>query len=171
MFKAPICNFCIKTGILCPDDTRKLKEGAISELDVETSIRLGKLVERSAVLNNVTLVKALEVDGELVLLLEKGDVAKLKAFPETIGLIERSLGRKVWFLESGVTDRKLLEDLFYPIRIVAVNILWLPDGSKLTKVILPLSKKLANEKLNLDLIKKVAKVISDLDIIVEFGWK
>jgi hypothetical protein len=77
------------------------------------------------------------------------------------------MGGKTLLIEAESTDRKLLEDLFYPIRILTVNIVWLPDGSKLTKVIIP-GRKTERFPLDIELIKKVVKAVRNIDLLVEF---
>ncbi|MCP8316415.1 MAG: hypothetical protein H3Z51_06085, partial [archaeon] len=135
--KTPICSFCAKTGILCPKCEAKLRGGHISKADVEASVQLTKLAEKLPELNKITLIRAFDIDGEYVLVLKAGDLATLRREPQTIKKIESELQRKVWYIEGEASDRKMLEDLFYPIKIVTVNMVWLPDGSKLTKAIIP----------------------------------
>jgi len=165
--KTPICNFCAKTGILCPEDSKKLKSGQITELDVECSVKLSKLAERDKVLDKTTFVKALESNGDLILLFGGGNLKILRSSQETIKSISEAFGRRVWIFEADASERKLLEEVFYPIRILAVNVVWLPDGSKLTKVILPYSRRVV-EQVDEKAVKRVLKTLKGIDVMIEY---
>jgi CRISPR/Cas system type I-B associated protein Csh2 (Cas7 group RAMP superfamily) len=165
--KAPICNFCAKTGALCPEDSKKLKSGQITTLDVESSVKLTKLAEKDKIVDKLAFVKAIESNGEIVLLFGSGNLKLLRSSPKTIEDINRLFGRKVWLFEADATDRKLMEEAFYPTRILTVNMVWLPDGSKLTKVILPYSRG-AEEKLDEKAVKRVLKLLRGLDVMIEY---
>ena len=165
--KTPICSFCAKTGILCPNCEAKLRAGHISKADVMVSVQLTKLAEKLPELDRVTLVRALDIDRGYVLVLKAGDLATLRRESQTIKRIESELQKKVWFIEGEASDRKMLEDLFYPIKIVTVNMVWLPDGSKLTKAII-LGRKTEKFPLDIDQVKRVVKEVRGIDLLVEF---
>lgn len=165
--KVPICSFDAKTGILCPKCEAKLKTGHITKTDVETSVKLVKLSEKLPELNRATLVRALPVNGDTVLVLSAGDVAYIRHDPDTVKKIENELRSRVWMVEGETSDRRVLEDLFYPTRILTVNVVWLPDGSKLTKVIIP-GWKTDRFPLDIERVKKVVKTVRGIDLLVEF---
>lgn len=165
--KTPICSFCAKTGILCPNCEAKLRGGHISKADVIVSVQLTKLAEKLPELDKVTLIRALDIDRGYVLVLKAGDLAALRRESQTIQKIESELQKKVWFIEGEASDRKMLEDLFYPIKIVTVNMVWLPDGSKLTKAII-LGRKTEKFPLDIDQVKRVVKEVRGIDLLVEF---
>ncbi|MEM2154232.1 MAG: hypothetical protein QXZ08_01935 [Nitrososphaeria archaeon] len=165
--KTPICNFCAKTGVLCPEDSRKLKSGQITDLDVECSVKLSKLAEKDKVLDKLTFVKALESNGDLILLFGGGNLKVLRSSQETLKKINETFGRRVWVFEADASERKLLEEVFYPVRILTVNVVWLPDGSKLTKVILPYSRKVM-EQVDERAVKRVLKTLKGIDVMIEY---
>ncbi|MEM2955745.1 MAG: hypothetical protein QXH58_01265 [Nitrososphaerales archaeon] len=165
--KTPICSFCAKTGILCPKCEAKFRGGHISKADVEVSVQLTKLAEKFPELDKMTLIRAFDVEGEYVLVLKGGDLAKLRRESQVMKKIEFELQRKVWFIEGEASDRKMLEDLFHPVRILTVNTVWLPDGSKLTKAII-LGRKTERFPLDIEQVKKVVKEVRGIDLLVEF---
>ncbi len=164
--RAPICNFCARTGTLCPEDSKRLKNGQISDLDIETSVKLTKLAEKDKIIDKLTFVKALETDGNIVLLVGSGNLKVLQSAPDSIDRINKVFDKRVWLFEADVTDRKLLEEAFYPLRISTVNVVWLPDGSKITKVILPHSRGIDEKS-----IKKVLKTLRGLDVLIEYEYR
>ncbi|MEM3382955.1 MAG: hypothetical protein QXL52_00160 [Nitrososphaerales archaeon] len=165
--KTPICAFCAKTGILCPKCEAKFRSGHISKTDVEVAVRLTKLAEKFPELDKITLIRAFDMGGEYVLVLKGGDLVKLRRDIQIIKKIEAELQRKVWLIEGEASDRKMLEDLFHPVRILTVNIVWLPDGSKMIKAIIP-GKKTEKFPINIDRIKKIVKEVRGIDLLVEF---
>jgi transcription antitermination factor NusA-like protein len=64
--------------------------------------------------------------------------------------------------------QKIIENLFFPTNVIAVNIVWLPDGSKLTKVIISTSDKIEPQQhLNIEKVKQIAKQIRNIELLVE----
>jgi transcription antitermination factor NusA-like protein len=165
--KTPICSFDAKTGILCPKCEARLRSGHLSKDDIDLSVKLTKIADKVPELNSVTLVKALKINEDVVLILTAGDTAPIIRDSSIIGEMENEIQAKIWLLENETSDRKMLEDLFYPTRILTVNTVWLPDGSKLTKLIVP---DRHGERLPIDVeqVKKIAKAVRGIDLLVEF---
>jgi hypothetical protein len=165
--KTPICAFDARTGVLCPKCNARLKSGQLSPTDVEVSFRLTKAAEKNLDINRMSLVKATWVEGDYVLVLEPGTLAPLRRDPSLPKTLQTLLGGKVWLTEADTTDRKELEDLFYPVRISNVNIVWLPDGSKLTKVVIP-GKKTERFPHDTETISRILKETREMELMVEF---
>jgi len=135
--RLPICSFDAKTGILCAKCESKLKSGEITEADVEASKALIHMAERFNELNRVTLRRSFESGGNYVLEFDPVDVPHLRSNPKLFQELDTAMKGKAWVVGSGGSDRKFLEDIFYPAKVVTVNTVWLTDGGKRTKVIVP----------------------------------
>jgi len=135
--KLPICAFDAKTGILCAMCESKLRNGDITKSDVEASKALIRLADRVTELNKVTLRRSFEAGGNFVLEFEPSDLQHLRSNPALFKELEGALKGKVWVVGAGGSDRKFLEDIFFPAKVVTVNTVWLTDGGKRTKVIVP----------------------------------
>ena len=62
-----------------------------------------------------------------------------------------------------------MENLFYPQRILNMNLIWLPDGNKLTRVIVSQgSANRSNLPIDVEKIRKVARAVKNIDLIVEY---
>ena len=133
----PICTFDAKTGILCPICEAKLRSGEISRADVEASKVIAHVSERARELGKVSLVRAFEAKGSYVLEFAPADLVLVRSDPATIQELEGALGGKVWAVGAGSSERRFLEDVLFPAKVLSVNTLWLPDGGKRTKVIVP----------------------------------
>ncbi len=142
----------------------------MSDVDVEVSIKLTKASEKNQSISKINLIKANQVDGDYLLVLEPGSLAPLRydlAFQKDLQSV---LGSKVWLTEADTTARKVLEELFFPVRISNVNTVWLPDGSRLTKVVIP-GRKTERFPHDTYRIAKILKDVRGIDLMVEFEIK
>lgn len=165
--KTPICSFDARTGVLCPKCDAKLKSGQLSSTDVDVSIKLTKAAEKNPEIARMSLMKANKVEDDYILVLEPGTLAPLRRDPGFPRTLQNLLGGKVWLTEADTTDRKELEDLFYPVRIANINTVWLPDGSKLTKVVIP-GKKTERFPHDTETISRILRETRQMDLMVEF---
>ena len=73
-------------------------------------------------------------------------------------------------IESGTKDRKFLEDLFASQHIVTINIIWLPDGSTETRVVLQGRGTRRLSKKRIQALTSVAKKVRNMDLRVEYAY-
>jgi transcription antitermination factor NusA-like protein len=166
--KIPICTFDAKTGVLCAKCETKLKLGHLKQADVEGAIKITKLAEHNQDINKFTMVGAAKVDGDFVLILRGSDISVLRANTMLPTKFEHEFQSKVWFVEAEATDKRFIENLFFPLRVQTVNLIWLPDGSKLTRVIIAGKSNNPESKTTIEKIKKIAKEIRNIELLVEF---
>jgi transcription antitermination factor NusA-like protein len=167
VLKTPICSFDAKTGILCNLCESKLEIGQITQFDVEGSIILSKLAQKNAEVNKMTLVSANEIGNEQILVMKNSDVRSIRSSTNLSSAINKAFGRNVWVVESDSNDRRFLENLFYPFHLASVNLVWLPDGSKLTRVVINKSDLTSIQEPRLETIKKISMAVRKIDLIVE----
>jgi transcription antitermination factor NusA-like protein len=167
--KTELCNFCLKSGILCSKCQGKLKSGKVSEVDFKIARLLLSLEEQYPSLQEVRFHKAVESDRVLAILVNKGDVPRLLSHG---GKILKSLGEKtgktIRVLEYGVTERKFLEDLFVPLSILTINTIWLPDGTTETRVILKRGGR-KRLPLNVKSSRDIAQKLRGMTLRVEYA--
>ena len=167
--KSTLCNFCLKSGILCMKCQAKLKSGKISETDLHIARLLLSLEEKHPQLQNVYFHKAVETDGVLAIIVGQGDIARLLSVGgRIIREMEDLTGKQIRLLEQDVDDRKFLEDLFGPYTIMTINTIWLPDGSTETRAILR-RKGRRTPTLNTKALKEIAKAVRGMTLRVEFA--
>lgn len=167
VLKTPICTFDAKTGILCSLCENKLEIGQITQFDVEGSIILSKLAQKNTEVNKMTLVSASEIGNEQVLVMKNSDVRSIRSNTNLSSEINKAFGRNVWIVESDSNDRRFLENLFHPIHLESVNLVWLPDGSKLTRVVINKPAIDSIEESKLEIIKRISMAVRKIDLIVE----
>jgi transcription antitermination factor NusA-like protein len=166
--KTPICTFDAKTGILCAKCETKLRLGHLKQTDVEGAIKITKLAEHNQDINKFTMVGAAKVDDDFVLILRGSDISVLRANTMLPTKFEHEFQSKVWFVEAEATDKRFIENLFFPLRVLTVNLIWLPDGNKLTRVIIAGKSNNSESKTTIEKIKKIAKEIRNIELLVEF---
>jgi transcription antitermination factor NusA-like protein len=164
--RIPICAFDAKTGILCAKCQAKLTAGQITNSDIVVSKVLVKLAESIPELNKMALLRSYQVGGNYLMEMEQADSTLIRSKPEIKQRIEDALKGKVWVIGTSNSDRQFLEELFYPIRILTVNTVWLPDGSKLTKVIIP-GRRPERLRGEIEALKIVVKQVKGIELLVE----
>jgi transcription antitermination factor NusA-like protein len=166
--KTELCNFCLKSGILCSKCQGKLESGKVSEIDFTIARLLLSLEEQYPSLQDINFRKAVESERILAILVDKGDVPKLLSHG---GKIVKALGEKtgktIRVLEYGVTERKFLEDLFVPLSILTINKIWLPDGTTETRVILRRGRR--KRVPNVNAMRDITQKIRGMTLRVEFA--
>lgn len=153
--------------MLCRTCEAKLKSGSITQDDIDAAKKLINLADRNQEINKFTLVRGTRVNGDFVLVLRGQDVSVLRGNQELTNKIEKEMGEKVWFVETEASDRRFIESLFHPIKVLSVNFFWLPEANKLTKVVVADDGK--NAQLNLEKVQKIAKAVRNIELLIEFN--
>ena len=168
--KTPICTFDAKTGILCAKCETKLRLGHLTHADIEGAMKITKIAEHNQDVNKFTMISAAKVDDDFILILRGSDIIVLRTNTTLSKKFQDEFGSKVWFVEAEATDRRFIENLFYPAKVLTVNLVWLPDGNKLTKVIIAGGNH-SELEFNIEKIKKIAKEIRNIELLVELQKK
>ncbi len=167
VLKTPICTFDAKTGILCNLCESKLESGQITQSDVDSSIVLTRLAQKNSNINKMTLISAKEIQNEHILMLKSSDLRVIRSNIELSDIINKAFQKDIWIIESDSNDRRFLDNLFHPIKLESVNFVWLPDGSKMTRVVLAKNSKGIDEK-RLETVKMISMAIRQIDLIIEY---
>jgi transcription antitermination factor NusA-like protein len=167
--KMDLCSFCLKSGILCQKCSAKVKAGEITDLDLRIARLLLSLEEKYPSLQNVYFHRAIDVSRTLAVIVGHGDVPRLLGYGgKIIKALGEETGKSVRILESGVDDRKFLEDLFTPLNILTINTIWLPDGTTETRVILK-RKRGSQMPFDIKAITEIARKVRNMSLRVEFA--
>jgi hypothetical protein len=151
--------------MLCRNCEAKLKAGSITQDDIDAAKKLIGLADHDQEINKFTLVRGTRVHDDFVLVLRGSDVSVLRANKELASKIEKEMGQKVWFIESEASDRRFIENLLYPTKVLSVNFFWLPEANKLTKIIVAEDAKSAS--VNIEKVQKIAKAVRNIELLVE----
>jgi len=133
-------------------------------------MKITKIAEHNQDVNKFTMISAAKVDDDFILILRGSDIIVLRTNTSLSKKFEDEFQSKVWFVEAEATDRRFIENLFFPAKVLTVNLIWLPDGNKLTKAIITDGNPSELES-NVEKIKKIAKEIRNIELLVELQQK
>ena len=93
--KTKLCQFCIKSGILCSKCKKRVEKGEITQLDLQIGRLLLSIEDEYPTLSNIYFHKALEANGLLTIFVGKGDIAKILSYGgKIIRFFERKTKKK-----------------------------------------------------------------------------
>ena len=156
--------------MLCNKCRTKVESGEVSDQYIEVAKQLLTVENQYQALQKVRLDNVLDSGGFLVLVVGKGDAAKINADPRLTRELGDQFNKRVLVIENGVKDRQFLEDLFANQHIVTINIIWLPDGSTETRVVLQGRGTRRLSKKRLQALVNVAKTVRNMDLRVEYAY-
>ncbi len=156
--------------MLCSKCQRKVESGEVSEKYIEVARTLLEMEDQNQFLQKVRLDNVLDAGGYLVLVVGKGDTARFQAEPRLTRDLGDRFNRRVLVIESGTKDRQFLEDLFSNQHIMTINIIWLPDGSTETRVVLQGRGSRRLSKKRIQALTSVAKSVRKMDLRVEYTY-
>jgi transcription antitermination factor NusA-like protein len=165
-----LCEFCLKSGMLCSKCQAKVESGEVSEQYMEVAKTLLGMENQYQFLQKVKLDNVFEAGGFLILVVGRGDNARFNSAQKLIRDLGDKFNKRVLVLESGTKDRKFLEDLFANQHIVTINIIWLPDGTTETRVVLQGRGSRRLSKKRLQALISVAKKVRNMNLRVEYAY-
>lgn len=157
-------------GILCPQCESKLDSGQLTKADVNASIKLVQLSQKIHQIEKFTLNSCQESKGSYVLYLSSTDIMTIRQSRELYRILQGEFQGKLWLVEERCDDKKFIEDMFFPIKILAINQLWAPGGVKKTKAIVS-GKKTPRFPIDIDKVIAVSKDLRKIELVVEFERK
>ena len=165
----PICGFDAKNAVLCPQCESKVDSGQLTKADVETSIALAKIAKSNKEIEDFSLYSCKEFQGNLILELAKNDIMKIRQSRTLYRLLQDQFKEKIWLIETGETDKKFIEDLFFPTKILAINAVW-TGGIQKTKAVVS-GKWTPKFPIDTKKVVEIVKNARNLDIEIEFEDK
>jgi transcription antitermination factor NusA-like protein len=157
--------------MLCSKCQEKVRKGEVNDLYMKVAQYLLDVENKYPALQKARLDKAFETGGFLVLVVGRGDRNK---FMTDGGKLTRdvgdSFGRRVLVIEDGVNDRGFLEDLFSSQHIITINIIWLPDGTTETRIVLQGRGARRLSKKRIKALTDIAKEVRKMDLRVEYAY-
>ncbi len=166
-----LCEFCLRSGMLCSKCQEKVSSGVVDDLYMRVAQFLLDIEGQHPSLQKARLERVLNVGGYLVLVVGRGDRNR---FMGDGGKLTRDLGdgfkRRVLVIEEGVNDRGFLEDLFSSQHIITINIIWLPDGTTETRVVLRGRGARRLSKKRIRALTEIAKRVRNMDLRVEYSY-
>ncbi len=168
--KLPICNFDAKNSILCQQCERRVEEGELTKADVDASIKLANLAKSNQEIDKFTLYSCKEIDGNFVLSFSINDIMTIRQSRVLYRLLQDQFKGKIWLVEADENDKKFIEDMFFPTKILSINSVWAPGGMQKTKAVVS-GKWTPKFPINTETVIQIVKNARNLDIEIEFENK
>jgi transcription antitermination factor NusA-like protein len=168
--KLPICGFDAKNSVLCLQCEKKVDGGEITQADVDASIILAKIGKTDKVVESFTLHSCKEFDGNFVLSLAKNDIMGIRQSRTIYRLLQDQFKGKIWLVEAEETDKKFIEDLFFPTKILSFKSVWALGGVQKTKAVVT-GKWTQRFPIDTEKVVQIVKNARNLDIEIEFEDK
>jgi len=165
----PICGFDAKNSVLCPQCEGKVETGELTKADVDASILLAKIAKTTKEIETFSLYSCKEFQGNFILALAKNDIMKIRQSRTLYRLLQDQFKEKIWLVEADETDKKFIEDLFFPTKILAINAVW-AEGIKKTKAVVS-GKWTSKFPIDTKKVIEIVKNTRNLDIEIEFEDK
>jgi len=166
----PICGFDAKNSILCPQCEGKVESGQLTKADVDASIILANIARSNKEIEDFTLYSCKEFDGNFVLSLAKNDIMKIRQSRTLYRQFQSQFNGKIWLVEADETDKRFIEDLFFPTKILSINAVWAPGGIQKTKAVVS-GKWTPRFPIDTQKVIQIVKDARNLDIEIEFEDK
>ena len=156
--KAPICNVCLKSDVLCSNCEEKLENGDITELEIKVSRILKDLSNEYGSLRDSEIKHVYDTENVLVIVTAEGDGAKVVGRGgEIVKEIADRVDKSIRVVEASQEDRAVIKGLLSPAEIQSINTVFRPDGES-QKVVVPAEYE---GKINLS-IEELESLISDI---------
>ena len=165
----PICGFDAKNAVLCPQCEGKVETGELTKADVNASILLAKIAKSNKEIETFSLYSCKEFQGNFILALAKNDIMKIRQSRVLYRLLQDQFKDKIWLVEADETDKKFIGDLFFPTKILAINVVW-TGGKQKTKAVVS-GKWTPKFPIDTKKVIEIVKNIRNLDIEIEFEDK
>lgn len=165
--QVPICGFDAKNAVLCPQCESKLENGQLTKADVDAAIKIARLAKTYPEIDKFSLFSCKDVSGEFVLYFGKSDIHTIRQSRTLYRTLQNEFSGKIWIVESEANDRKFIEDLFFPTKILSINVVWVPGGVQKTKVIVS-GKWTSRFPIDVTKVANIVKQLRQLDIVIEF---
>jgi transcription antitermination factor NusA-like protein len=166
----PICGFDAKNAVLCPKCESKVESGELTKADVDASIILAKTSKTNKMIENFTLYSCKEFQGNFVLSLAKNDIMIIRQSRTLYRLLQEQFNGKIWLVEADENDKRFIEDLFFPTKILSINAVWAPGGVQKTKAVVS-GKWTPKFPIDTEKVVQIVKNARNLDIEIEFEDK
>jgi transcription antitermination factor NusA-like protein len=126
----PICDVCLKSGILCQGCENKLKSGEITQLELDIAKILYKLGD-----GKIGFKKTIDMGDVVIIVTEKNEVGKLIGKGgKIVRAISKEVGKKVRVVGSDTDLKSVATDLLAPARISGINIVYGMGGQEKYKI-------------------------------------
>jgi len=159
--KAPLCKICVTTGVFCVNCDNKIKNEDITPSIIDVLKYLYISEEKFKELTNVMVENIFEIDqNEILIVLDSKTPLDNLLIYSLSKYLSSKLSKEIKIINKRDNFKKLIPQVLYPMKILSINQVWIPDGSQ--EIVIKVSKP---EYLKLGLkINKLEQLISKITL-------
>lgn len=161
-----VCIFDLESGMLCPSCQSKLDRGEITQFDVDFSSWLLDRAEKYSGIDDLHLVRAIQVKDYVILVVERGQSELILSNENLVEDIEAEFG-DLMVIEGPTKMRTLIKKLIDPVVEVGINSLYLPDGTRESIVMLKEEDR-ARLRYSPDTLGEIISAVTGQHVIFDF---
>ncbi len=129
LMKMPICDICLKSGLLCPVCMERVKGGAVREEDIHYLRRMKGISERIKPLQGIRIKKLVNTNSLIFIVCEKGSATTIIGRGGTIvSSLSHALDKRVRVVEETDDIKSFLEMLVFPVPVLSVGRVYRESG-------------------------------------------
>lgn len=168
--ETPICLFCLRSGVLCSKCKEKVSSGKVSQLDIRIMQLLLEEEKNFPILQSYSFIKAIDINSLIVIVFNEGSLSNspTKTISNLKKVLESKIGKKIRFIENIANERKFIEKIVFPARVITINKIWLPDESIESRVVLDSIKNL---KIPKEAVITIAEKVKGISLRIDFEEK
>ncbi|MCK9151474.1 KH domain-containing protein [Methanobacterium alcaliphilum] len=160
----PICDVCLKSGILCQGCENKLESGEVTQVELDIAKILYNLGD-----GKIGFKKTIVVDDVVIIVTEKDQVGKLIGKGgKIVRAISKEIGKKVRVVGENSDLKSVATDMLAPARISGINIVYGTDGQEKYKIRV-MKDDARRIPAKLDMLKSIIKTLTgeEAQIVVD----
>ncbi len=165
--KFPICSVCLTNNILCNACAEKVGKNEIKIEEIEMYRRMNELLENQRMLKDIE-IKRVVGNSTLLIVTSKNNAARLIGKEgKTVKKLAKDLGKPVRVVEQPTELKDFVNDVFFTVPILGINIVYKPQG-ELYKIRIPKSER-TRLPISSEVFMNVSKTLfkKDTDVIFE----
>lgn len=165
--KAPICNVCLKSDVLCSGCEEKLENGEISEIEIEVSRVLQDLSNEYASLRDSEILNVFDAEKVVVIVTAEGDGAKVVGRSgEIVKKVAEELDKSIRVVEKSNDDIETIKGLLSPAEVESINTVFSPEGQ--TKKIVVSEDYEGKINLSIEEFEEIIAEITEEEYLLSF---
>ena len=165
--KFPICSVCLNNNILCNACAEKVGKNEIKIEEIEMYRHLNKLLGDQRILRDIE-IKRVVGNNMMLIVTSKNDAARLIGKDgKIVKKLVKDLGRSVRVVEQPTELKDFVNDVFFTVPILGINIVYRPQG-ELYRIRIPRSER-TKLPISSEVFMNISKTLfnKDTDVIFE----
>jgi transcription antitermination factor NusA-like protein len=162
----PICSVCLNNNILCNACAEKVDKNEIKIDEIEMYRLLNKLLGDQRILKDIE-IKRIVGSNTLLIVTSKNDAARLIGKDgKVVKKLVKELGKPVRVVEQPTELKDFVNDVFFTIPILGINVVYKPQG-EVYRIRIPKSER-TRLPISSEVFMNVSKTLFNIDTDVIF---